>query len=98
MRSAALRSWPTPLTLSPSLTLTLAQDGTVGAIIAEQTGCDKEDPHAHLSGGAFPRYAQLEDPHPNPQPQPQPHPHPQPHQVGLEGRPELNSQVRARVG
>ena len=65
-RSAALRRWPTPLALRPSLTLSLAQEGTVGAIIAEQTGCDKEDPHAHLSGGAFPRYAQLEDPDPQP--------------------------------
>ena len=36
------------------------QEGTVGAIIGQQTGCDKEDPHAHLSGGAFPRSALLE--------------------------------------
>ena len=36
------------------------QDGTVGAVIAQQTGCDKQDPHAHLSGGAFLRSALLE--------------------------------------
>ena len=48
---------------SPSVTQRAecaAQDGTVGAVIAEQTGCDKQDPHAHLSGGAFPRSALLE--------------------------------------
>ena len=55
----------------------------MGAIIGQQTGCDKEDPHAHLSGGAFPRCALLEnpDPNPNPSPNPNPNPSPNPNQV-----------------
>ena len=28
-------------------------------MIAEQTGCDKQDPHAHLTRGAYPRAALL---------------------------------------
>ena len=36
------------------------EEGTVGEVIAESTGCDKQDPHAHLSRGAFPRAALLE--------------------------------------
>jgi len=54
------------LTLTLTLALTPTQDGTVGAVIGQQTGCDKEDPHAHLSGGAFPRSALLENPNPTP--------------------------------
>ena len=50
----------------------------MGAIIGQQTGCDKEDPHAHLSGGAFPRCALLENPDPNPNPNPNPTPKLQP--------------------
>ena len=39
----------------------------MGAVIGQQTGCDKEDPHAHLSGGAFPRSAlRLANPNPTP--------------------------------
>lgn len=37
------------------------QEGTVGDVIAEQTGCDKQDPHAHLTRNAFSRSALLVD-------------------------------------
>ena len=36
------------------------QEGTVGNVIAASTGCDKQDPHAFLTKGAFPRSALLE--------------------------------------
>ena len=35
------------------------EEGAVGDVIAEQTGCDKQDPHAHLTRKAFPRSALL---------------------------------------
>lgn len=35
-------------------------EGTVGEIIAEQMGGDKQDPHASLTSGAYPRGALLE--------------------------------------
>lgn len=36
-------------------------EGTVGSWLAtERTGCDGQDPHAHLTGGAYPRAALLE--------------------------------------
>jgi non-canonical (house-cleaning) NTP pyrophosphatase len=36
-------------------------EGTLGSWLAtERTGCDSQDPHAHLTGGAYPRAALLE--------------------------------------
>ena len=35
-------------------------EGTVGEVIAERTGCDKQDPHAALTKGRYPRAALLE--------------------------------------
>ena len=35
-------------------------EGTVGALLAASSGCDAQDPHAHLTRGRFPRAALLE--------------------------------------
>ncbi|CAK0877350.1 unnamed protein product [Prorocentrum cordatum] len=34
--------------------------GTLGEVLAGRTGCDRQDPHAALTGGAFPRSDLLE--------------------------------------
>ena len=50
---------PTPL--GPLITTTTGgAEGTVGEVLAESLGCDKQDPHAALTGGAFSRAALLE--------------------------------------
>ena len=36
------------------------EEGTVGEVIAQHTGCDKQDPHAQLTKGSFTRVALLE--------------------------------------
>ena len=35
-------------------------EGTVGEALADESGCDPTDPHAFLTGGAFPRAFLLE--------------------------------------
>lgn len=35
-------------------------EGTVGEVLAEELGCDKQDPHAALTKGRYPRAALLE--------------------------------------